>query len=329
MSERFTLKPATRKGIIPLLALWGGTGGGKTESALRLARGLAGPNGRLGIVDTEGRRASYYVDRIPGGFLSIDFGAPYDPESYIDAINELEKGSDVGVIDSASHCWEGPDGILDLHEQALDKMTKGSTDWKERERLNWPAWREPKMRWKPLRSRILSCKIPLVVCFRGEPKTHMEKDSNGRNTIITDLTTTPIFDKKFIFEMHVAMEVFQKDGQGGFVRFPMPYAKTSHADIRRLLPEAEKQQLSIEHGAALGAWCAQGSAPKPTGTAALKKELWALTAKHHLEDPAKLNQWLLDECYITDTEALSDLSAERLSKIITEIKAKSGTPGNP
>jgi len=308
----FEIKPSTRQGIIPLFCLWGGTGGGKTESALRLARGIAGPKGRVGIIDTEGKRSGYYSDRIRGGFERIDFDAPYTPERYIEALDLLEKSVDVGVLDSGSHAWSGPDGVLDLHEQVLDRMTKNSTDWKERERLNWPAWREPKMRFAFLRNRILAFKIPLMVCFRGEAKTHMEK-VDGKNIIITDKTTSPIFDKNFIFESHIAIEVFQRDGAGGFIRFPMPYAKTSHADMRALLPKPEVEQLTVEHGAALAAWC---SAPKGPGTSTAKKsedgkgpllkQIRDLTVEQHGWVPElgasgwtvakpKLQQWLADE----------------------------------
>jgi hypothetical protein len=262
----FEIKPSSRQGIIPLFCLWGGTGGGKTESALRLARGLAGPKGRVVVIDTEGKRSGYYSDRIPGGFLRLDFDEPFTPERYVEAMDLAEKSADAVVLDSASHSWSGPDGVLDLHEQALDKMTKGSTDWAARERLNWPAWREPKMRFKHMTNRILAFKIPLVVCFRGEEKTHMEKE-NGRNTVVTDKTTSPIFDKKFIFEAHVALECIQKNGEGGFVRYPMPYAKTSHADIRALLPKPEIEQLSVAHGEALARWCSAPTGPGVPATA--------------------------------------------------------------
>lgn len=329
MSE-FVIKRSTRQGIIPFICLWGGTGGGKTESAIRLARGLAGPNGKLRVVDTEGKRAGYYSDRIEGGFDRIDFDAPFTPERYVEALDVAEKDSDVVVLDSASHSWFGPDGVLDLHEQALDKMTRGSTDWKERERLNWPAWREPKMRFKHFTSRILSFKVPLILCFRGEEKTHMEKDDKGRNVIITDKTTTPIFDKKFIFEAHVAMECFQKDGIGGYVRFPMPYAKTSHADIRALLPKSEIEQISIAHGQKLAAWCSAptilgGKKPDEPDLKPLKTELWRLMAHVHNGDKnagGAVNQWLIDEMVITPEENLSTLSAEGLERAIFKVREK-------
>src|SRR4029077_6009920 len=328
MTSPFTIKPASRVGIIPLIGLWGGTGGGKTKTALLLARGLAGPTGKIGIVDTEHGRANYYDKSIPGGFSHIAFDEPYSPERYLEVLELLEKSVDVGIIDSGTHLWEGPEGILDLHEQALDRMCGERADWRERESKNWPAWRDPKRRYKEVRDKILRFKIPLIICLRGEQKTRLERDASGRNTVVTDTFTSPVFDKKFIFEMHVALELVQKDGQGGFIRFTRPFAKVSHEDIRRLLPAEEKEQLGISHGEALAKWC-HGRDPAPTATVsptsavpklnpnppatlkeaiaqattslsqtALKKELWTLTAHIHHEDPAALEQWLWDEALL-------------------------------
>lgn len=331
----FEIKPSTRQGIIPLFCFWGGTGGGKTESALRLARGIAGPKGRVVVVDTEGKRSGYYSDRIPGGFGRLDFEAPFSPERYIEALDMAEKDADAVVLDSASHAWFGPDGVLDLHEQALDKMTRNSTDWRERERLNWPAWREPKMRFKHFTSRILGFKVPLVICFRGEAKTHMEKGSDGKNTIITDKTTSPIFDKNFIFEAHIAVEVFQKDGCGGFIRFPMPYAKTSHADMRSLLPKAESEQLSVSHGEALAKWCAAPGGPgtsKPTEPLderkTLMSELWRLTKEPRgdtkgVEGWAVFQTWAVKHALLGDSDpTVPDMTPDQLREVIGKVKTQ-------
>src|SRR3989337_2564458 len=40
-----------------LLAVAGTTGSGKTESAMRIARGIVGDNGKFCVIDTESRRA--------------------------------------------------------------------------------------------------------------------------------------------------------------------------------------------------------------------------------------------------------------------------------
>ncbi len=338
----FEITKATRQGIIPLIGLWGGTGSGKTRSALMLARGMAGKAGRLGVVDTEGKRSCYYSDSIEGGFDVINFDPPFTPERYVEAVDMLEQNSDVGVIDSASHAWFGPDGVLDMHEAVLDKMTKGSTDWRERERLNWPAWREPKVRFKKLINRILQFKKPLIVCFRGETKTRMVKDG-GRNTVQTDENTSPVFDTKTIFEFHVAMELFQKDGIGGYIRFPMPYAKTSHRDLRRCFPESEKGQLNYKCGEDVIAWCnSAGSPVAPTPTAPAKKsrndllkELRDVTASEHGWRPehgpaawqvAKtvLQTWITDELGIeTMIEHQTDEQlVETIKKADDKIRSK-------
>lgn len=327
----FEIKAATRQGIIPLLGLWGGTGSGKTHSALLIARGIAGPKARVVIIDTEGGRARYYSDIIPGGYERIDFDAPYSPERYCEALSVLEKGADVGVIDSASHAWEGPDGCLDLHEQALDRMLKDrKDDWGERQRMNWPAWREPKFRFAQMRSKILALRIPLIICFRGKIKSRMGKDDKGRNTVITDSNTTPIFDDSFIFEMHVAVECFQRDGRGGFIRFPMPYAKTSHRDIRALLPKEETEQLTLEHGAALAKWCSTPSGP---GTHDPKRELmlelWNLAKSVRGPKVADQKQawqafeiWAVGQDIIQDTEEVPAMTPDRLREVIQKTKEK-------
>lgn len=348
MTAAFQIKPATRTGIIPLIGLWGGTGGGKTKTALLLARGLAGPNGKVGIVDTEHRRASYYADSIPGSFQHIEFDEPYSPERYLESLELLEQSVDVGVLDSGTHLWEGPDGIIDLHEQALDRMCgERREDWKERERLNWPAWREPKSRYKTVRDKILRFKIPLIVCLRGEQKTRLIKDG-GRNTVQTDVDTSPVFDRKFIFEMHIALEVVQKNGEGGFIKFTRPYAKVSHEEIRRLLPDEEKTQLGISHGQALARWCegtpagttspgsggggvphstAAPGVPKsmPVSVAALKKELWDMTIHLHHGDKTQigaLEQWLWDEALMDFDHSLGDLNETQLRAVVAATAKK-------
>jgi hypothetical protein len=309
----FEIKPSTRQGIIPLFCLWGGTGSGKTRSSIMLARGMAGPTGRVTIIDTEAKRSGYYSDSIPGGYNRLDFDPPFTPERYVEALDVAEGASDVVVIDSASHAWFGPDGVLDLHEQALDKMTKGSNDWQQRERLNWPAWREPKMRFKHLTAKLLGFKTPLIVCFRGELKSKMAKNDKGYNVVVTDTTTSPVFDSRFIFESHIAIECFQKDGRGGYIRFPMPYAKTSHQDMRALLPN-DDEQLTIEHGAALVKWCSSPSCSKPAAPVdPLKAEmakLWNLCKPFRGE----AKTWALAEDQL---RKWGDLPADKTIKDLT------------
>ena len=58
----FQFKPAIRENVGLLIGLAGGTGSGKTFSAMRLASGIA--NGKkFAVIDTEAGRAKHYADQ--------------------------------------------------------------------------------------------------------------------------------------------------------------------------------------------------------------------------------------------------------------------------
>lgn len=327
----FEIKPATRTGLKALCGFFGRSGSGKSMSALLFARGLVGPNGRIGLIDTENRRGSIFADLIPGGYSVLDFDAPFTPERYMEATDAMEAQCDCLIYDSLSHLWSGEGGVLDLHEQALDRMTKGSTDWKERERLNWPAWREPKMAYKVFVNRLLRSKCHVICCLRGEEKSHIVKDDRGKNIVVTDDFSSPIFDSRFIFEMLVNFETLNIGGKGGFVRV----IKTTHPAIAPLLP-ANNEQIGIKHGEALAKWCAAPTAsatapatapmkPKTDPTLSkLKKHLWDMTIHVHNGTPDKLVQWLVDEMVLTPEQTLSDLNAVQLAEVIGKVEDKLG-----
>jgi len=189
------------------------------------------------------------------------------------------------------------------------------------------------MRFKHLINRILGFKVPLIICFRGEEKTRMEKNDRGRNTVVTDTTTTPIFDKKFIFEAHIAIECFQIDGRGGFIRFPMPYAKTSHADIRALLPKEGAEQLSVAHGEALAKWCAApsgpGTQPQLNGKPAdderktVFAELWAISrpVRGNAKDWSGFQAWAIKSSILGESDpAVLEMDRDVLRFVIQKTK---------
>lgn len=345
----FESKPATPQGIIPLLFIWGGTGGGKTESALRLARGLAG-KGKVTIGDTENKRSLLAHDALKdyGGYDWVDFQPPFTPERYIELIDYLEANSTVGVVDSMSHLWNGPDGILEAHEKILDRMV--GDDWAKREAASWRAWNEPKMRLAVFKQRVLRCKIPLICCLRGEIKSKLVKNERGKSEIVETTTTIPIFDLKFLFESLVAFEVYQEDGKGGLIRFPFPYAKTSHAGLQNALPEAGKERLNFQHGTAIAQWCAAGGTPQ-AGTSPSPS---AATAKTKLTDTQKVErwrqrcisaggghesyaiEWAVENGIIADTQGLEAWPVSKLPKtaeeveiILSAIREKAGIPNEP
>lgn len=313
MSE-FTIKPATRQGVKPLVGFYGKSGSGKTMSALLLARGLVGASGRIVLVDSESGRGSIFSDLIPGGYSVLDLDAPFSPMRYEAAIAEAEKVADCVVVDSMSHEWSGEGGVLDWADQELERM--GGED-KNRMR----SWIKPKMAHKQMVMRLLRCKCALICCLRGEEKTHTGKDARGKTIVITDEFSSPLFDPRFIFEMLLNFETVAKNGQGGYV---VP-RKITHPSIAPLLP-GEDQQIGIATGEALAKWCASpGGAPaaKPKDElATVKRELWDLTRPKHAGDKSKFIQWLIDECLLDPAAKLDELTVVNLSAILLGAKKK-------
>jgi hypothetical protein len=308
----FTIKPATRTGVKPLIGLYGKSGSGKTMSALLLARGLVGPKGRIVLLDTENGRGSIFADLIPGGYSVLDLDAPFSPPRYEEAIATAEKSADVVVVDSMSHEWSGEGGVLDWADAELEKMGGGDNN-------KMRSWIKPKLAHKMMVQRLLRTKCALICCLRGEEKTHMGKNPQGKNTVITDEFSSPLFDPRFIFEMLLNFETVQRNGQGGYV---IP-RKITHPSIAPLLP-GENQQISVATGEAIAKWCAGGAAPaasKPSSElTAVKKELWALLAEKHGGDKARLQSWVTDELGID--VLLDTMEVAGLREVIEAAKKK-------
>src|SRR3954469_8147268 len=70
------IAPAERAGAHLLIQLYGPPRSGKTYTALRIARGMVGPRGKIGVLDTESGRARFYSDKVPGGFVVGELTPP-------------------------------------------------------------------------------------------------------------------------------------------------------------------------------------------------------------------------------------------------------------
>jgi DNA polymerase III delta prime subunit len=182
----------------PTIALAGPTGSGKTESAMRLARGYCGEGVRFAVIDTEEKRALYKRNRYqPWDWL--DMQPPFTPERYIEVL-EAAKDYPAVVLDSGSHEWAGEGGCQDMQAEALERMAKG--DPAKMERLSAPAWRGAKLEHKRFMHRLIRYPTLLIVCLRAEPKIKFVKDQQGRTQIV-DAGYQPIAEKMFMYEMLV------------------------------------------------------------------------------------------------------------------------------
>jgi hypothetical protein len=186
----------------PAIAIAGESGSGKTESALRLARGYCGPGKRFLIVDTEEKRALYKKDRYqPWDWM--DLQPPFSPENYSGAL-DAGKGYPAVVLDSGSHEYSSEGGLQDIAAEALEKLSKG--DPARAEKLTALAWKDAKLRHKKMMNRLIRYPTLLIVCLRSEPKIKFQKDAQGKTQIV-DMGFMPIAEKMFMYEMLVACQL--------------------------------------------------------------------------------------------------------------------------
>jgi hypothetical protein len=247
-----TFRPAVREQIPLLLGLAGGTGSGKSFSAMELAKGIA-KGARFAVIDSENGRAKHYADVFD--FDHADIKAPFRPQEYIDAITAADAaGYPVVVVDSASHEWYGDGGCLDWHDELM-----GGNQSK-----NLSAWIEPKREHKRFVTRLLQLHAHVILCFRAEPKVEAVR-KDGRLEIVPKASLTgldgwiPIAEKNLPYEL-TASFLLMADRPG----VPKPIK----------LPEQLKPLVSLEEplsaksGLALAEWAAGGAKPKATPKAA-------------------------------------------------------------
>ena len=109
------LRKATRKKAKIRLGFSAVSGGGKTFSALLVAKGICGEWNKIAIIDSENNSADLYAHL--GNFNVLPIAAPFSPEKYIEAIKTCEKaGMEVIIIDSITHEWDGKGGCLEIVE---------------------------------------------------------------------------------------------------------------------------------------------------------------------------------------------------------------------
>lgn len=184
-----------------LIGIAGPQNSGKTVSALRLATGIAGPKGKIVLIDTENKRARKYAGRF--NFDTIDLDPPFDSLRYLEAIQAADDyGADVIIVDSTSHEHEGPGGVLEQHEQALQKMA--GDDYRKREKLKFAAWIKPKAnRNRLIQFGLQRTRAHVILCFRAKEKLEMVKVDGKIEPVNTGWQ--PISGDEFGYEMSIMM----------------------------------------------------------------------------------------------------------------------------
>lgn len=228
-------RPARRSEAKPLIGLYSRSGCGKTLSALYLARGFVGPNGRIGMIETEEGRGEAYADVIPGGYLVLPIRGDFSPKNYGEALTAGEQAKlDALIIDSASHEWESTGGVLDM---AATNQAMGKSGVQ--------VWQTPKIEHaRHFMLRLLSTSIPLViVCMRAKYPME-EKTVNGKKQWVKSELLEPKQSEDILFELFVHGWIDEKHCFHG--------TKYTRDELRQVMVDG--QPISIETGTKLAAW---------------------------------------------------------------------------
>jgi hypothetical protein len=247
----YQAQPATRSEEPLLLGMIGPPGGGKTYSALRLAKGMQSVRGGdIILIDTEGGRARKYGDQIP--FKIVEMAPDANSAAFLEAIRaQLPSMPAAIIVDSMSDEHER---YLAWHDEMVPSM--GGNEW--------AAWAKPKASRKLLISGILKIKTPLIFTFRAREKTKQNPDPNAkRNEKIINIGWQPVAPLEIVHTLDLTcilppradgVPVWKSDKIGEDFIIKLPNYLAPYID--------QGQPLSEAMGAAFARW-AKGETAAP------------------------------------------------------------------
>jgi len=227
-----------RSGAHLVVAFWGQSGSGKTLSALKFTRGLAGPDGKIGFLDTDNGRGRFYAkEQEAKGALYFNMPASAQrPSDFIECLRAFEDANvDAVLIDSASAEWLAVVAMADAARTKSGRPLEGLA-----------KWRAPKAEHARFVQFLLNTKMHVILCLKAKSEYEQRKDDKG-NQVILDHGPRPVMDDGFVYDATICGEVFDK----GFIRF-------DHRMFGKLtgIPESifAGKKVSVETGAAVAEW---------------------------------------------------------------------------
>ena len=228
------IQQVQREGARLVVMLCGVSGCGKTKTALELAYGMVGGDGKkIGFLDTENGRGKLYADDYKSPYLYGELKPPFSPARYIQAIEEFSKtGVEVLVIDSGSHEYEGIGGCIDIAEAGNPRL---------------PNWNKAKGEHKRFMSALLNSPMHIILCLRAREKAKPEKHVvDGREkTVYVDMGLQPITEKNVVFEATVSLMLQNQGTTQDPLKVP--------AALQKIMGRGEGY-ITQQDGKALRAW---------------------------------------------------------------------------
>lgn len=194
--SKFELKTASRKKAKLKVGFIGPSGSGKTSSGLRFAKGLVGDLSKVAVIDTENNSSALYSHM--GPFKHLDFGPPFDPRRYVEAIHFIEKNFpeiEVIIIDSISHEWEGEGGCLQIHESLGGKF---------------PDWAKVTPLHNAFINAILQSRCHVIVCARSKIEYALSKDSSSNKNKVEKLGMKTISREGLDYELTLSFRIDER-----------------------------------------------------------------------------------------------------------------------
>jgi len=279
-----TFTKATRKKVFLKLAVTGPSGSGKTYSALRLARGLVGPTGKVALIDTENGSASLYADKFE--FDTLDLAPPFDHQKFVEGITAaVQAGYQCIIIDSASHFWEG---ILEYKSQ-LDSRPGSNS---------YTNWRAAGDKFSDIIKAVLQSPVHLICCMRSKMDYVQDVDEKGKKSV-KKVGLAPIMRDGIEYEFTTVFDValdhrvsVSKDRSGLFVD--------------------KIFQVTEDTGKLLEQWRNSGAEPK------WKQDLEAAVEKASCE--AAANAFLKRINWIGEAQTYRDVGEDKATKILSNFE---------
>ena len=186
-------KKATKQQSKLRFAIHGPSGSGKTRSALEIGRHL-GSN--IALIDTERGSASKYANVCP--FDVSEVFDDYHPDRLFAALDEAAKGGyDVIIIDSMTHFWNGPGGLLELVDEEVKKQKA-----RGHKADTFAAWKPVDAVYRRVIQAILASPAHVIVTMRAKTEYEKVAGANGKTTV-TKVGMAPEMRNQFEYEFDV------------------------------------------------------------------------------------------------------------------------------
>jgi hypothetical protein len=212
------------------------------------------------MINAERNRGELYSTEFTYDILEML--PPYSPERYCEAIDEaLKQGYDVLIIDSVSHEWIGPGGILDTNS----KMGGNS----------WANWRFLTPRHDQFIDRIVSSDIHMICTLRGKDEYVQEANEQGK-TVPKKIGMGSQQRNGMEYEFHLAFNLH------------MDHVAIPDKDNTRMY-DGRLKVLTEEDGAAIAEWASTG---RETALPELKRRLRELAAENQEKLSEVQNNWI-------------------------------------